>query len=308
MRLAHFSRLRDMFSILFRVLTIAGTFTIAALLTRRYMQRRALREDHESSGSGASSGAEKSAVAGGREGSALQGETHRSPEPSQRKKKRVERKAGRHLKLQHDGDADDADAADDTTGEFEEEQDAGLETELAQKPEAVQKQGAAQKQEQDPAAREAVSVLSGAAAERARIVIQSSRQILDNYKHPEGLNVDLSLAHFSLDTAERLMAQSRFEDAWEKAGAVGMIVGMAEMRAAVERQLKDLGSEPSGAERAKEIRKILAEADRCLAEASKSFVQDSGAGASSYISHLQAAFQKNTEAQAELVKAIARRS
>lgn len=138
------------------------------------------------------------------------------------------------------------------------------------------------------------------AEERAKVVLQSSKQIIDNYKQPDGVKVDLSLAQFSIETAERLMAQSRFEEAFEKASAVGLLVGMAEMRAAIETQLKAMKSDEKLADKAKSIRSILNEADASLAQASQSFVSDD-VPAGQYMNHLQTAFQKTMQAQNEMM-------
>lgn len=139
--------------------------------------------------------------------------------------------------------------------------------------------------------------------QRARAVLDSSGHVLSSYKQPEGLNVDLGLAQFSLDTAERMMSEYRYEDAFEKAGAVGMLVGMAEMRAAVEKQLKDLMSDGASPDKLSHVRSTLKEADEFLAEASKSFMADAVPGESEYLVQLQHAFQKTTEAQQALTKA-----
>lgn len=150
------------------------------------------------------------------------------------------------------------------------------------------------------AAEPGISKAQGPAEERAKVVLQSSKQIIDNYKQPEGTKVDLSLAQFSIETAERLMAQSRFEEAFEKASAVGLLVGMAEMRAAIETQLKAMKSDEKLADKAKSIRSILNEADASLAQASQSFVSDD-VPAGQYMNHLQTAFQKTMQAQNEMM-------
>lgn len=141
-----------------------------------------------------------------------------------------------------------------------------------------------------------------AAREQAETVIKSSKAILQSYKQPEGMHVDLGLAQFSLDTAERLAGQARFAEAFEKASAVGMLVAMSEMRAAIEGQLKEFKSNAAHADKLKAVRAILSEADRSMAEASKSFVSDESSD-TSFMSQLQTAFQKTTEAQTELMKA-----
>ncbi len=138
------------------------------------------------------------------------------------------------------------------------------------------------------------------AEERAKVVLHSSKQILENYKQPDGVKVDLSLAQFSIETAERLVTQSRFEEAFEKASAVGLIVGMAEMRAAIETQLKAMKSNEGMADKVKSVRSILNAADAALGSASQSFISDD-VPVGEFMNHLQTAFQKTMQAQNELM-------
>ena len=138
---------------------------------------------------------------------------------------------------------------------------------------------------------------------RARTVIDSSENILSTYKQPEGMSVDLGLAKFALETAERLMEEYRYEEAFEKAGAVGMLVGMAEMRGAIESDLKEMKKDENLKDKVSVVRSVLQEGDKYLAEASQSFVSDSAAQDGSFLQNLQHAFQKTTEAQQELAKA-----
>ena len=140
------------------------------------------------------------------------------------------------------------------------------------------------------------------AGQRAQAVITSSEHVLSAYKAPAGLNVDLSLAKFSLDTAERSMDEHRYDDAFEKAGAVGMLVGMAEVRAGIDSQLKELSKNESLKSKTDAVRDILKEADAFLTDASKSFMADASPDGE-YLIKLQSAFQKTTQAQQELMKA-----
>lgn len=138
--------------------------------------------------------------------------------------------------------------------------------------------------------------------QRASAVITSSEHVISSYKAPAGLNVDLSLAKYSLETAERSMQENKYDDAFEKAGAVGMLVGMAEVRAGIESQLKDLSTRDELKSKLDPVREILKEADAFLTDASRAFVGDQPADGD-YLIKLQNAFQKTTQAQQELMKA-----
>lgn len=140
------------------------------------------------------------------------------------------------------------------------------------------------------------------AGQRANAVITSSEHVISSYKSPDGLNVDLSLAKYSLETAERSMQENKYDDAFEKAGAVGMLVGMAEVRAGIDSQLKDLSSKGELKSKLDNVRDILKEADAFLTDASRAFVGDQPADGD-YLIKLQNAFQKTTQAQQELMKA-----
>ena len=140
------------------------------------------------------------------------------------------------------------------------------------------------------------------AGERASAVITSSEHVLSSYKAPDGLNVDLSLAKFSLETAERSMQEHRYDDAFEKAGAVGMLVGMAEVRAGIDSELKELSKNEELKAKTDAVRQTLREADAFLSDASKSFMSDQPPDGE-YLIKLQNAFQKTTQAQQELMKA-----
>lgn len=337
-----------MFPFLLRVLTIAGAFTVAAVLTRRYVTR--LRENADAGSTELSSDAGQSAE--NPEGLADSAhDTHR--------KKRAERKAGRFFRQRHADDVSaerDAPSLPDAGSERQadqqeaEPQDKDVRETERQEKERLEKERQEQdrrekelqeqerleneRQEQERLEREqekeriererqeqvrlvherheqlrqekesASALSTDAAAQGARVVLESSRHLLAGYQQPEGLNVDLSLAHFSMDTADRLMTQLRYDEALEKASAVGMLIGMAEMRASTERQLRELESGSNNADNIRKVRAILSEADGLMAEASKSFVSDDSATASTYISHLQAALQKTLEAQSALVKFV----
>ncbi|MBX9571197.1 MAG: hypothetical protein K2X77_20035 [Candidatus Obscuribacterales bacterium] len=140
------------------------------------------------------------------------------------------------------------------------------------------------------------------AGERASSVITSSEHVLSSYKAPDGLKVDLSLAKFSLETAERSMQEHRYDDAFEKAGAVGMLVGMAEVRAGIDSELKELSKNEELKAKTDAVRQTLREADAFLSDASKSFMSDQPPDGE-YVIKLQNAFQKTTQAQQELMKA-----
>lgn len=345
-----------MFSIILRVLTIAGTCTLAAMLTRKYLEKRAEREARTP----AALPAKKVRGAAVRELETRDSEDSGSATPENeldsRRKMRDELQAKKsesvsestaersRLRSEMEELARNAESARAEAASAKEELLAARDKHLAGKDELQSKteqmkleaQELKQKAEERSekvakskqaalAAQQAVKAFRKDAAdsqiavqkndlqmappppnpamERARLVLDSSRQILDNYKMPTGLIVDLSLARFSLDTADRLMAEGRYDDAWEKAGAVGMIVGISEMRAAIEQQLKEMKKDPDRAEKVKLVRSALNEADLELAEASKSFVSEkSGNGEKDYTQHLQAAFQKTMQADAELQK------
>lgn len=140
------------------------------------------------------------------------------------------------------------------------------------------------------------------AGQRASTVISSSQHVLSSYKAPDGLNVDLALAKYSLETAERSMQEHKYDDAFEKAGAIGMLVGMAEVRAGIDNELKELDKNSDLKDKTDAVRQSLKEADAYLSDASKAFVDDSLAEGE-YLIRLQHAFQKTTQAQQELMQA-----
>lgn len=342
-----------MFSIILRVLTIAGTCTLAAMLTRKYLQKRAERETQaEKSLLPASRALDKTSEPGSQENelesrrkkrddllsqkqessgavaerarlreemeAALPSEAARAEAASAREellatrdKLRAERDElqarAEQSKLEAEKIRQKADERSEKVAKSKQAALAAQQAVKAFRKEAdeAKKSGSTKDRvaEKEAAAGGIAPPPPDPSMERARLVLESSRQILENYKMPEGLIVDLSLARFSLDTADRLMSESRYDDAWEKAGAVGMIVGISEMRAAIEQQLKDLKKDPEKAEKVKLVRAALSEADMELAEASKSFVaEQSGNSGNSYTQHLQTAFQKTMQADGELKK------
>ena len=285
-----------MFPLLLRVLTIAGTFAVAAVITRRYMSHKEAESNYDSGNGGASR-----SDSGGRSNSGVTETSRRgsSAEASASGSDKVS--VSHHASGEATGPAVSVEAASmagSTT----------LEKIPAAGPAHAESSEMAPAIDPLPATGPAPSkpeAVANPAEDRARIVLHSSKQILTNYKQPDGLKVDLGLAHFSLDTAERLMAQSKFDEALEKASAVGLLVGMSEMRASVENQLKTSQSDEAKGEKIKAIRAILLEGDLELAEASKSFVMDDAGDAGAFMNHLQLAFQKTTQAQSELTKIVA---
>ncbi len=315
-----------MFPILFRILTIAGTCTLAALLTRKFLQLKAERE-----GSGDEHEQNRLPEAA-RKKAELRLEDKQVCEPDKAEKEvkkaekaldiKAEKEADMKAAAQKAGDAKQfmKQQADERAEKVAKSKQAAL---AAQQAVASRKElnarktgsnaGKGQKDFSVPAGAETVELSKkerektqveksdDPAYEKARVVIQSSKQILESYKHPQGVKVDLSLARFSIDTAERLMSQQRYEEAWEKASPVGMLVSMAEMRGSIEKQLAELKGDQSASEKLNEIKAILKSADAFMAEASQSFVSDS-ASHGDLMGKLQAAFQKTMEAQEQLAK------
>jgi hypothetical protein len=100
------------------------------------------------------------------------------------------------------------------------------------------------------------------------------------------------------------MKEGKYDEAWEKAGAIGMVVGMSEMRAGIERHIKNHKPDEKSTEKLKEIRKTLTEADLALAEATKSFVGGEPDGESQFLNHLREAFRKTTMAQTKILEVV----
>jgi hypothetical protein len=310
-----------MFPLLLRVLTIAGTFAVAAVITRRYMSHKEAENSYDAGNGGQShsdSGGSSHVVSEtSRRGSKspAQGEANSSDrvsvchhDPGEATGPAVSVEAASMAnstsleKIPADGPHGDLAQAEASEGNEPHAEKIHVEASPAKAAEADAPHIEIHHHTNSSFAPETVS---NPAEERARIVLDSSKQILTNYKQPDGLKVDLGLAHFSLDTAERLMAQSKYDEALEKASAVGLLVGMSEMRAAVENQLKTLASDGANGEKIKAIRAILSEGDLQLAEASKSFVMEEAGDAGAFMNHLQLAFQKTTQAQSELTKIVA---
>lgn len=283
-----------MFPILLRVLTIAGTCTVAALLTREFMRRKALRDEEagvqrstplsieEKNDSNAVSqqakqGLDQQATAQADSNARFSSAAELASELELQRRKRDDRKAAAmQAKMQ----------ADERAGKAARAKSAAQES-----------LGAATKRDSSGKGKEQPDTSTDPAAVRAQTVIGSSRNILQTYKQPVGYTVDLSLAHF---TAERLYNMGRFDEAWAKAGAVGMLVGMAEIRANVESELKSLSKDSAGSEKTKEVRQTLNEADGHLAEASKSFVTDKPDDSDAFVSQLQQAMAKTMKAMNEV--------
>lgn len=334
-----------MFPILLRVLTIAGSCTIAALLTRRYLQYKAEQDDEfksqtrrqaaaksanndrqsgeadKSESKASDKNATESTAANNKNGSDEPAKGESSTAVSDEKVKKESKAGVPHSKSQADERAEriarskeaalaakkavDARKRDMGSGSYEAIKPVAEEV---ASPEGHSEIPLAQSIElsavtEEPGKDITVSMepAASAAEERAKVVLMSSKQILDNYKQPAGSKVDLSFAQFSMQTAERLMAQSRFDEAWEKASAVGLLVAVSEMRAAIETQIKSMNSDAEKADRIKEARTNLDEADRCLADASQSFVSDENSNGD-FMNQVQKAFQKTTQAQSELMK------
>lgn len=310
LRYIAFLEVTNMFSILLRVLTIAGSCTLAALITRRLIYGRAPKnEDLQHSEN------EKAARSASTEKRSENSASAEAEKKSETEKQTIDLEAQRKRREEMQAKADQikqrsdersekiakskqaAQAARDTVKAFRKEQEA--QGKLPQSSKLAEKGRSDNLQETDFSVPDSVPD-KDPARERARVIMDSSRKILDSYKQPAGLNVDLSLARFSIETADRLFSESRFDDAWEKAGSVGMIVGMAEMRAGIEQRLNELRSNPENADKLKEVRDILSEADASLAEAGKSFVNDKEKGDGDFMKELQIAFSKTMKAQKEL--------
>ncbi|MBX9690180.1 MAG: hypothetical protein K2X27_25940 [Candidatus Obscuribacterales bacterium] len=289
-----------MFPILFRLLTIAGTCTVAALLTRQYLKHRA-----ELSGSELE-----------QEKAARKAEAQIAVKPAVEE---VSFDSGPYRQSLETT----LNSIDEILSKAETEMDspycrpvtlralmAGLEkqgeirTRLNSAAELKESEWQAQIKEaagllQSLRSSWQQAVADQQAASKAQSVIDSSAQLLQSYRAPEGLPVDLSLARFSLDAAERLMAEFRFEESFERATSVGMWVGMAETRASLELQLKELGKEAQK-EKSKEVRGLLDEADALMAKLGKLLSTDEASA--EYMKLLESAFQKTTFAQSELMK------
>lgn len=329
-----------MITVLLRVLTIAGTCTLAALLTRKILEKRAERESAESNAESSNKGAnlslvqrDKPAVPQGSASAAANAPASKPAAPSPaRPAPAAETKPKVEEKPEAKAAESKSDAADELSRKREEMQSSGRnqaerQEKVAKSKEAAmaaQKAVAAKRRGQNntgdfsvpkdeeasapktveapapkPSATPAAAPVN-AAQEKAKVVISSSKQILQTYKQPEGVKVDLSLANFSIDTAERLYAQEKFDEAWEKASSVGLLIGMSEMRASIEAQLKTMKADPEKAEKVKQIRNVLNEADKFLSDANQSFVsEESGKG--DFLKQLQNAFQKTMQAQNELM-------
>ncbi len=284
-----------MFPLLFRVLTIAGSCVLAGVLTRAYLKRQAERENADLQDDAVKTPA------------AIQDQSAPPVQAAAAKQSAPSAAVKQSAPAAPVKESAPAAPVKESTPAAPVKESAPAAPVKESAPAAPAKNSApvapaAPVAEVKKAETKDAPAVKNEAAERAQIVISSSKKMLETYKQPEGLAVDLSLAHFCVDTAERLMTQSRFEEAFEKASTVGMLLGMSEMRASVESHLKEMKADSSKAEKAKAVRDILNEADRFLAEASKSFVSDEASGDDSFMSQLQSAFQKTTQAQSELKK------
>lgn len=133
---------------------------------------------------------------------------------------------------------------------------------------------------------------------RARTIVDSSKKIISTYKQPSGYTVDLSLAKATVDAAESLLAKGRYDEALEKAGAVGMQVGMLEIRAGIEKDLDELKSNPKYADKISPVRSTLDEADQLMAEARKRFT-DAADAEPKFMGLMQQAMAKTMKAMGE---------
>lgn len=259
-----------MFPILFRVLTIAGTCTLAALFTREMMRRKAEKEaEHE----------------------------------RLREEKRDQKPALKISSRQEKADASStprvSNAEATAAADFDEQRKKREERKSTKK--ADEK---TEKLTQQASASSSSSALASAAAEpgaeetRAKTVVDSSKKIIANYKQPPAYTVDLSLAQDTIKAAENLIAEGRFNEAWEKAGAVGMQMGMLEIRAGIEKELADLKGNPKFADKIPPVRATLDEADKHLTDARNSFYASAGSEPT-FMSLMQAAMAKTMKAMSD---------
>ncbi len=193
-----------------------------------------------------------------------------------------------------------ADNTSASSSDLDEQRKKREERKAASKQSAVQPEPkSAKTQEATAVTASTVSSTEASAEEtRARSVLDSSKKIIANYKQPTAYKVDLSLPEATISAAESLIANGRFTEAWEKAGAVGMQMGMLEIRAGIEKELDDLKSNPSLADKVPAVRATLDEADQLLAEARNRFDAESGAEPT-FMSLMQAAMAKTMKAMSE---------
>ena len=244
------------------MLTIAGTCTLAALFTREMMRRKAERE-------------------------------------AEQDKLRADKPALKIPVREEKSSAAPADNTSASSSDLDEQRKKREERKAGSKQSAAQVEAkSAKDQEVTVTAATASNAEPGAEETRARTVLDSSRKIIANYKQPTAYKVDLSLPEATINAAESLIAKGRFTEAWEKAGAVGMQMGMLEIRAGIEKELDDLKSNPSFADKVPAVRATLDEADQLLAEARNRFDAESGTEPT-FMSLMQAAMAKTMKAMSE---------